>query len=59
MQVKLSHCWPDGSAVDVILDDLIDAFDPLRTTDLTAYARDLLRNVVADTEHRNAEHQAE
>lgn len=59
MHVFVAYTWPDESSVDVHLDDELEEYNPLRTSEMTGYARDLLRNTVADIDHRQTEHKAE
>lgn len=59
MHVFVAFTWPDESSVDVHLDDDGLEYNPIRTAEMVGYARDLLRNVLADREHTDAEHKAE
>lgn len=60
MQLTASYVWPDGSSIDVIIDDQIDGFDPCRNADLKALAVDMLDKAVAKIDARDhAEHKAE
>jgi hypothetical protein len=56
MRITGSYGWADGSSIDVIIEDEIEEFNAIRTSEIMGYTLDLLRKAITDREHANAEH---